>query len=210
MKNEYGKLKTLLVTKDGEYAFALRETLQYGFGKGVTFRMVHLMEINPFLGDFGKEEYNGYCQYAIDVNQKKASLSSNSDTIIKVDSQRNNGFASAMLSFAVSLAKEAGMKKVTVYNVLDPMVRSLYLKLGFVSVGSGTMEIDLEHKPEPNSDGTESWLMEDVAKQRSFKFIDLKSKGLVEEIKKNPKGINYLRRSRWKLSDQAYKAYKNN
>ena len=37
---------------------------------------------------------------------------------------------------------------------------------------------------------------------------DLKKKKLVVEIKKNPEGINYLRRSRWKLSDKAYEAYK--
>ena len=36
----------------------------------------------------------------------------------------------------------------------------------------------------------------------------LKKKGLVLEIKKNPKGEEYARRSRWKLSGQAYKIYK--
>ena len=36
-----------------------------------------------------------------------------------------------------------------------------------------------------------------------------KGKGLVVEVKKNPKGKDYLRRSRWKLSNQAYEAYKN-
>ena len=39
-------------------------------------------------------------------------------------------------------------------------------------------------------------------------LLDLKNKKLVIEIKKNPKGIIYIRRSRWKLSDMAYKAYK--
>ncbi len=37
---------------------------------------------------------------------------------------------------------------------------------------------------------------------------ELKKKKLVIEIKKNPKGIDYLRRSRWKLSDKAYEIYK--
>jgi len=37
---------------------------------------------------------------------------------------------------------------------------------------------------------------------------DLKKKALVLEIKKNPDGKDYLKRSRWKLSDQAYKIYK--
>ena len=39
-------------------------------------------------------------------------------------------------------------------------------------------------------------------------LLDLKSKKLVKEIKKNPKGIDYIRRSRWKLTDSAYEAYK--
>ncbi|MEK6829937.1 MAG: hypothetical protein AABY15_07495 [Nanoarchaeota archaeon] len=37
---------------------------------------------------------------------------------------------------------------------------------------------------------------------------NLKKRGLVIEIKKNPKGKTYLKRSRWTLSDQAYKIYK--
>lgn len=39
-------------------------------------------------------------------------------------------------------------------------------------------------------------------------LLDLKNKGLVTQIKKNPKGIEYSRRSRWKLSDKTYQAYK--
>ena len=38
---------------------------------------------------------------------------------------------------------------------------------------------------------------------------NLKEKGLVIEIKKNPKGKPYLRRSRWQLTEQAYLSYKN-
>ena len=41
-------------------------------------------------------------------------------------------------------------------------------------------------------------------------LLDLKKKKLVSEIRKNPKGIDYLRRMRWKLTDQAYKIYKRN
>lgn len=37
---------------------------------------------------------------------------------------------------------------------------------------------------------------------------DLKKKGLVIEILKNPKGKDYLKRSRWKLSDKTYLFYK--
>ncbi len=36
----------------------------------------------------------------------------------------------------------------------------------------------------------------------------LKSKNLVIEIKKNPEGKEYTKRSRWTLSTSAYKAYK--
>lgn len=39
-------------------------------------------------------------------------------------------------------------------------------------------------------------------------LLNLKKKGFVVEIKKNPQGIPYTRRSRWKLSDKAYQAYK--
>ena len=39
---------------------------------------------------------------------------------------------------------------------------------------------------------------------------ELKNKKLVTEIKKNPNGIDYVRRSRWKLSDKAYEIYKQN
>lgn len=39
-------------------------------------------------------------------------------------------------------------------------------------------------------------------------LLDLKKKNLVIQIKKNPKGKPYLKRSRWKLSDVVYQAYK--
>ena len=39
-------------------------------------------------------------------------------------------------------------------------------------------------------------------------LISLKKKGFINEVKKNSKGIIYLRRSRWRLSDKAYEAYK--
>ncbi len=38
-------------------------------------------------------------------------------------------------------------------------------------------------------------------------LIELKKKDLVIEIKKNPKGKNYLKRSRWRLSDKIYELY---
>ncbi|MAG79042.1 hypothetical protein CMI40_01555 [Candidatus Pacearchaeota archaeon] len=40
-------------------------------------------------------------------------------------------------------------------------------------------------------------------------LLELKDKKLIIEVKKNPKGISYKRRSRWKLSDATYVIYKN-
>jgi len=40
-------------------------------------------------------------------------------------------------------------------------------------------------------------------------LLELKDKKLVIEIKQNPKGVFYIRRARWKLSKEAYEAYKN-
>ena len=39
-------------------------------------------------------------------------------------------------------------------------------------------------------------------------LIELKKRNLVIEIKKSPKGVDYSRRLRWRLSDKAYIAYK--
>ena len=39
-------------------------------------------------------------------------------------------------------------------------------------------------------------------------LLSLENKGLVVSIKKNPQGKNYVRRIRWRLSNQAYDAYK--
>ena len=39
-------------------------------------------------------------------------------------------------------------------------------------------------------------------------LINLKEKGFVTDINKNPKGTTYLKRIRRKLSDNAYSAYK--
>jgi len=51
----------------------------------------------------------------------------------------------------------------------------------------------------------------EVARDEEFMrrlLAELKGNKLVIEIKKNPKGIFYKRRSRWKLSDETYKTYK--
>ncbi len=41
-------------------------------------------------------------------------------------------------------------------------------------------------------------------------LLELKKNKLILEIKKNPQGIDYKRRSRWRLSDKAYQVYKTN
>ena len=39
-------------------------------------------------------------------------------------------------------------------------------------------------------------------------LLKLKKKGFVTEVKKNSDGVDYLKRSRWKLSDEVYSAYR--
>lgn len=63
----------------------------------------------------------------------------------------------------------------------------------------------------PNSSFT-SKISEEIARDEEFtKFLlqDLKSKSLVSEINKNPKGKPYQKRQRWRLSNQAHEAYSN-
>jgi len=57
-----------------------------------------------------------------------------------------------------------------------------------------------------------SQIAEELARDEEFiknLLLNLKKRNLIIEIKKNPKGIPYIRRSRWRLSDLAYIAYKN-
>ena len=57
-----------------------------------------------------------------------------------------------------------------------------------------------------------SHIAQEIARDEEFvkKILnELKSKGLVIEIKKNKEGIDYKRRSRWKLNDRTYQVYKN-
>jgi hypothetical protein len=54
-------------------------------------------------------------------------------------------------------------------------------------------------------------IAQEIARDEEFVkslLLELKKKELIIEIKKNPKGFTYLKRSRWKLSDSAYQAYK--
>lgn len=39
-------------------------------------------------------------------------------------------------------------------------------------------------------------------------LLELQKKGLIVQVNKNKNGIDYLRRQRWRLSNQAYDAYK--
>jgi hypothetical protein len=54
-------------------------------------------------------------------------------------------------------------------------------------------------------------IAEEIARDEEFVktlLLYLKKKELVVEIKKNPQGSPYLKRSRWILSDKAYQIYK--
>lgn len=39
-------------------------------------------------------------------------------------------------------------------------------------------------------------------------LLELQAKEFVVSVKKNPQGIDYRRRTRWRLTSKAYKAYK--
>jgi len=39
-------------------------------------------------------------------------------------------------------------------------------------------------------------------------LLELKEKNLIVSINKNPQGLEYKKRQRWRLSNQAYEAYK--
>ncbi|MEK6945710.1 MAG: hypothetical protein AABW63_02865 [Nanoarchaeota archaeon] len=57
------------------------------------------------------------------------------------------------------------------------------------------------------------YIAREIARDEEFikKLLkELKAKRLVVEVNKNPQGKNYLRRSRWKLTDEAYLSYKKN
>ena len=56
-------------------------------------------------------------------------------------------------------------------------------------------------------------IAQEIARDEEFVkklLLELKKKKLIIEIKMNSKGIPYLKRSRWKLSNVAYQAYKEN
>lgn len=56
-----------------------------------------------------------------------------------------------------------------------------------------------------------SQIAQEIARDEEFVkklLTDLSKKGLVEQIKKNPQGVNYKKRARWKLSNKSYEVYK--
>ena len=56
-----------------------------------------------------------------------------------------------------------------------------------------------------------SHISKEIARDEEFiksLLLNLKQKGLVTEIKKSQKGLEYSKRQRWRLSNQAYEAYK--
>ena len=56
-----------------------------------------------------------------------------------------------------------------------------------------------------------SQIAQEIARDEDFIkkiLLNLKTKKLVNEIKKNPHGTPYARRSRWKLSDATFQIYK--
>ncbi len=57
-----------------------------------------------------------------------------------------------------------------------------------------------------------SKIAQEIARDEEFTkllLLDLKDKGLIFPVSKNPKGIAYLKRQRWRLSSQAHNAYSN-
>ena len=68
----------------------------------------------------------------------------------------------------------------------------------------------LLYSQSPNSLFTSN-IAQEIARDEEFTkklLIDLRAKKLIVEIKRNPKGVPYSRRSRWNLSDKTYIAYK--
>jgi len=51
----------------------------------------------------------------------------------------------------------------------------------------------------------------EIARDEEFTkslLLDLKSKNLITEVNKNSEGLQYLKRQRWRLSNEAFKIYK--
>jgi len=56
-----------------------------------------------------------------------------------------------------------------------------------------------------------SHVAREIARDEEFTkklLLNLKKQGIVREIKKNPSGKEYLKRTRWRLSDKTYEVYR--
>jgi len=54
-------------------------------------------------------------------------------------------------------------------------------------------------------------IAKEIARDEEFTkklLVSLEKKELVTKINKNPKGFNYIRRIRWRISNKAYQIYK--
>lgn len=54
-------------------------------------------------------------------------------------------------------------------------------------------------------------IAKEIARDEEFTkrlLLDMEKKDLVVKISKNPEGINYLKRIRWRISNKAYDVYK--
>lgn len=55
-------------------------------------------------------------------------------------------------------------------------------------------------------------IAKEIARDEEFVkkiLLDLKKNNLVKEIKTNKEGVDYIRRSRWKLTNKVYEFYSN-
>jgi len=56
-----------------------------------------------------------------------------------------------------------------------------------------------------------SEISKEIARDEEFVkslLVDLTKKGLIVEINKNPNGVEYSKRQRWRLSNKAFEVYK--
>jgi len=55
-------------------------------------------------------------------------------------------------------------------------------------------------------------IAQEIARDEEFTksiLLDLKEKALITEINKNPEGTDYIKRQRWRISNQAHEVYSN-
>ena len=77
-------------------------------------------------------------------------------------------------------------------------------------ISEHVLSVLLDKYPEPIFT---AHIAQEIARDEEFikKILDdLKTKELITLINKNPKGLQYSRRARWRLTNKAYSAYSNN